>query len=463
MSRSTNARRGHRLDGLAKPAALAVMLVVVASACGSGGATSAPASAAPATTTPSQATEVPHTNKIEIVVGLGSDLAGVQAAIDTGWKPQHPGVEVVLAEGKLEDTITTRVKAGDFPDITELFQIGMLNDFLDAGAPVLSMEQLGLTDKLNAAFDAKFLDGLGRDGKLYAAPWTHFVNSTIFYNRKFFTDNSLAVPKTWAELLTLTDKVTSLGQKAWCTPEVDGSTSGWLGYDWVMDMALSKYGIDFVKEWNAGTIKNTDPRIKDVWQEQGKIRLNWDAIYGGKDATLATSVFEGGLGISKSPPTCAMMHYEGWGNCCVGLADPVQGMGDTGEVGMFVFPKMTADAPASAVVNGNYLAVFKDSVEARSMVEFLYSEAFYKEFGKTNNSWLSANKTFDATKFHVGDQYFAQVTDVLKTTPVTTAEAPADAVPLAQAKAMWSGYMDYLKDDGATLDAILAKIDAARP
>jgi ABC-type glycerol-3-phosphate transport system substrate-binding protein len=144
----------------------------------------------------------------------------------------------------------------------------MLNDFLDNGVPVLAMDDIGLGDKLRESFDEKFLNGLGRDGKLYAAPWTHFVNSTIFYNRKFFADNSLEIPTTWDELVQLTDQVTALGQKAWCTPEVDGSTSGWLGYDWIMDMTLAKYGIDFVNDWNAGIIKNTDPRIKEVWENR---------------------------------------------------------------------------------------------------------------------------------------------------------------------------------------------------
>ena len=409
------------------------------------------------------AQDVAHTNRIEVTTGVGGDLAAIQRAVDLHWKPNHPGVEVIFSEGKLEDVITTRTRAGDYPDITHLYQTGMLNDFLDADVPVVSLEDMGLADKLRAAFDEKFLDGLGRDGKLYAAPWTHIVNSTIFYNRKFFSDNNLQIPQTWDELLALTDQITALGQKAWCTPEVDGSTSGWLGYDWVMDMVLAKHGIDFVNQWNAGEIKNTDPRIKEVWVEQGKIKLNWDAIYGGKDATLAMTVWEGGAGISSTPPTCAMMHGEGMFTASLGLADLVAGMNETGQVGMFVFPKMSKDAQPTAVVNGQYLAVLKDSVEARSLFEFLYSEDFYREFGKSNNSWLSANKTFDASEFHQGDEYFAQVTDILKNTPVTTAEAPADAIPLAQAKAMWDGYMDFLKSDGADLDAILQRIDDARP
>ena len=409
------------------------------------------------------AQDVPNTNRIEIVLGVGGDLAAMQQIVDTYWKPEHPGVDVVWAEGKLEDVITTRVRAADYPDITMLYQIGMLNDFLNDGVPVVSMDDMGLGENIRASFDQKFLDGLDRDGKLFAAPWAHFVNSVIFYNRSFFAANNLKTPETWDELVSLTDEVTALGQKAWCTPEVDGSTSGWLGYDWVMDTVLAMYGADFVSDWNAGIIKNTDPRIKAAWELQGKIRLNWDAIYGGKDATLATNLFEGGAGLSKSPPTCAMMHFEGWGNCCVGLDDPVTGMNSTGPVGMFRFPKMTKESPTSAVVNGQYLAVFKDSVEARSLVEFLYSEVFFREFGKTNNAWLSANKSFDASKFHEGNEYYAQLIDMLKNSEEVTSEAPADAVPLAQAKAMWSGYMDYLKSDGTELDAILQRIDEARP
>jgi alpha-glucoside transport system substrate-binding protein len=411
----------------------------------------------------SLAQDAPNANRIEVVLGVGSDLAGIQAAVDTLWKPKHPGVEVVWSDGKLEDTITTRVRAGDYPDITMLYQIGMLNDFLDAGVPVVAMDDMGLADSLNASFDERFLDGLGRNGKLYAAPWAHFLNSVIFYNRKFMADNGLSVPKTYDELVALTDQITALGQKAWCTPEVDGSTSGWLGYDWVMDLVLAENGIDFVMDWNAGVIKNTDPRVKAAWEAAGKIRLNWDAVYGGKDATLGTTVFEGATGISNDPPTCALFKGESWANGILGLDDPKTGLNADGQVGMFPFPKTSADAPASATVNGNYLAVFKDSVEARSLVEFLYSEEFYREFSKTNSSWLSANKTFDAAQFQGGNEYYAQITAMLKETPVTTSEAPADAVPIPQAKAMWSGWMDYLKSDGKDLDAILARIDAARP
>lgn len=410
------------------------------------------------------AQEVPSTDRVEIVLGVAANLPAMRSAVEKYWQPNHPGVEVVWSDGKLEDTITTRVRAGDYPDLTMLYQVGMLNDFLDAGVPVVSMEAMGLADGLREAFDERFLTGLGRDGKLYALPWAHFVNSVIFYNRKFFADNNLAIPQTYDQLVTLTDQIKGLGQTPWCAPEVDGSTSGWLGYDWVMDAVLGLYGIDFVNEWNAGLIKNTDPRIKAAWEQVGRIRLNWDMIYGGKDASLGTTVFEGATGISNTQPTCVLFKGESWASGILGLDDPIAGLSEMGAVGMFPFPNMIEGAPASAVVNGNYIAVLKDSVEARSLAEFLYSEEFFRQLGEEgNNAWLSANRTFDVTSFHEGDEYYAQVTAMLKETPVTTSEAPADAVPLAVAKAKWSGFMDYLKSDGANLDAILQRIDDARP
>jgi ABC-type glycerol-3-phosphate transport system substrate-binding protein len=70
------------------------------------------------------AQDVPNTNRIDVVLGVGADLAAIERAVDMYWKPKHPGVEIVWNDGKLEDIITVRTRAGDYPDITQLYQIG---------------------------------------------------------------------------------------------------------------------------------------------------------------------------------------------------------------------------------------------------------------------------------------------------------------------------------------------------
>ena len=91
------------------------------------------------------------------------------------------------------------------------------------------------------------------DGKFYAAPLGANVKSFVWYSPQAFKDKGYEVPKTWAELLALSDKIAADNPgdevKPWCAGIESGDATGWPATDWIEDVMLRTAGPETYDKW----------------------------------------------------------------------------------------------------------------------------------------------------------------------------------------------------------------------
>jgi N-acetylglucosamine transport system substrate-binding protein len=150
----------------------------------------------------------------------GADMWKQVAA---AFEKQNPGVKVELTTDKnIEDVISPKMKAGDYPDVVHLAtgrKLALtetitkekgLTDLTD----VLNMKVPGETATVKDKLVPGFIDTLAtnpyNDGKTYLAPM-FYSPCGLFYNAELFKEKGWTVPKTWDEMWALGDKAKAQG------------------------------------------------------------------------------------------------------------------------------------------------------------------------------------------------------------------------------------------------------------
>ncbi|MFJ8140997.1 ABC transporter substrate-binding protein [Streptomyces sp. NPDC096013] len=154
-----------------------------------------------------------------------------------------------------QNALPVQFAAGNAPALTQkLAKSGKIADLES------QMKKLGVYDQLEpgAVSTIKALYG----GKLEVLPYEYNIEG-IFYNKKIFSDNGIAVPGTWDELVAAAAQLEAKGIQPF-------SASGQQG--WPITRLLSNYlyrdlGPDALKDVADGKAKLTDPQYVKAAQE----------------------------------------------------------------------------------------------------------------------------------------------------------------------------------------------------
>ena len=147
-------------------------------------------------------------------------------------------------------------------------------------------EALGLT----AAQIDDFIDGFYNEGKQYGDGLMYTLplsksTEVLYYNKTFFEENNLSVPKTWDEMEEVCEKILQIDPK--CIP---------LGYDSEDNMFITlceQYGYDYTSATGEHYLFNNDnckAFVKELreWHQKGYITT--EALYGSYTSGLFTEL-----------------------------------------------------------------------------------------------------------------------------------------------------------------------------
>ena len=196
---------------------------------------------------------------------------------------------------EMEAQLPVRVKGGNAPDIAYLPQPGLLKTMVATGAVKAAPPEVEANVDKNMP-DWKTYGTV--DGKFYAAPLGANVKSYVWYSPQAFKDAGYEVPKTWAELLTLTEKIAADNPgddvKPWCAGIESGDATGWPATDWVEDVMLRTAGAEAYDKWVNHEIPFNDPAVATALAEVGKILKNPKYVNGGFGdvKTIASTSFQ---------------------------------------------------------------------------------------------------------------------------------------------------------------------------
>ncbi len=356
---------------------------------------------------------------------------------------------------EFEAQLPVRVKGGNAPDIAYVPQPGLLATLVGTGAVKEAPAEVVANVDKNMP---DWKDYGTVDGKFYAAPLGANVKSFVWYSPSAFADKGYEVPKTWAELLALSDKIVADNPdgavKPWCAGIESGDATGWPATDWVEDVMLRTAGAETYDKWQKHEIPFNDPAVATALAEVGKILKNEKYVNGGYGnvKTIASTSFQ-----DAGQPILAgecYMHRQ----ASFYAANWPEGtkVGPDGDVWAFYLPALD-DSTHPVLGGGEFVTAFADRPEVKAFQTYLASVEWANERAKTCGSGgcVTANKNADPNLLtNPVDKLSAEIlTDKAATFRFDASDLMPGAVGSGT---FWKGMVNWItgQDDKATLDYI---------
>ncbi|MCD0445183.1 ABC transporter substrate-binding protein [Glycomyces sp. A-F 0318] len=336
--------------------------------------------------------------------------------------------------GEFEADMAVRVDGGNAPDIALFPQPGLMSNFKDSLVPA-SEEVTALATE---GWTEDWLNYGTIDGQLYAAPNSSNAKSFIWYSPTFFSENGYEVPKTWDELMTLSDTIADSGITPWCAGFESGGATGWPGTDWIEDIVLRE-GTDVYDQWVSHEIPFNDPQIVEAIEKAGTVLTNEDYVFNGTDTIASTPFQEAGHPILDG--SCAFYRMASF----YGAMWPEgTNVAEDGDVFAFQFPE-TNEGDKTMLVGGEFVAAFSDSEATEATRQYLASEVYHNARLQTG-PWSTAHQGVDPNNATTPINVLA--TQILTDPSVTVRFDGSDLMPgEVGASSFWTGIIEWVSGD----------------
>jgi len=366
-------------------AALVVVSALALTACGS--SKKASSTAATTATAPSSS-NVSGTITFD-GVWSGAEAAAFQAVIN-GFHAQYPKVTVKYKSvgDNLPTVLSTAIEGGRPPDMADIAQPGLIQQFVDKGA----LKPIEYARSVIAANFAPAWLQLGTySGKLYGVVFKASNKSLVWYNAHAFTAAGVTPATSWTQLLADAKTLKSSGVPAYSI----GGADGWTLTDLFENIYLRQAGLAKYQSLSAHKIKWTDPSVTAALKTMGQVIGDAGNLAGGTSGAVQTDFPTSVNNVFQNPPKAAMV-FEG--DFVPGSAT-VKAKAGT-DYGVFPFPSIGGSAPA-VEVGGDNLVTFRDTPAIEAFVKYLATgqaaEAWAKRGGfATGNHNVPASAYPDA-------------------------------------------------------------------
>lgn len=362
----------------------------------------------------------------------------------TGIKVEFTGTR------DLRTILTTRVAAGNPPDVSVIPNPGQMQEFAEMGALVDLSEFMDI-GKLQDEYSKTWIDLGSYEGKLYSIFISADLKSLIWYNPKAFASAGYQIPQTWDELMTLSDKMVAQGKTPWSIGLESGAGSGWPGTDWIEDIMLRTVKPEIYDKWVNHEISWTDSAVKRAWEIFGQIARNEKYVYGAAATVLTTNFGEAPNVLFTSPPRAYMHKQATFIKSFILNYDPTLKPGE--DFSFFPFPSIDQEYGTPALGGADMFAVFNNTPEAQALIRYLATagaqEIWVAQVGK-----LSVNRRVNPNIYP--DDLTREAAQILASAQIFRFDA-SDMMLAAVAGSFWRGILDYV--GGEDLDSVLKRIE----
>jgi alpha-glucoside transport system substrate-binding protein len=264
--------------------------------------------------------------------------------------------------------IRTRLAAGNPPEVAIIPRPGVVAE-LAKDDSLIPLEDLGLDpDKINENYSDTWTSLATVDDKLYGVVAKANSKSVIWYKPTSFQQNSFQIPKTWDELMTITEKYKSMGKDPWAVG-AQGRDNSWTLTDWFENIYARQAGKDNYTKLFNGDLAFNDQTVKDALETMTSV-VNDKYVAGGIDTALGIGFVDGiGRVFSKNP--VAEMYMEGGfvGGIALGQVNPSLKVGT--DIDFFPWPQIKPENDNPLVGGGDVASAFVNDEDAAKLIEYL--------------------------------------------------------------------------------------------
>jgi DNA-binding SARP family transcriptional activator/ABC-type glycerol-3-phosphate transport system substrate-binding protein len=394
----------------------------------------------------------------EKFAALRTELAGFTDA--TGIVVRLVGTQ--LSEDAAFDYVADSIAAGHPPDVAPLPHPGAVRDFARQGHLIdlgtyLDIEQL----RRDQSPYLISLGTLGEDGSWPASTGTTYgafseinLKSMIWYPMPELAEAGHQIPRTWNELMALSDALVREGQTPWCMGWESGNADGWPGTDWIELLLLNEAGPEVLDRWVTHEIPFDSAPVRRAFERLGQI-LFTDGYVADGTADRNFAVTQRPM-IKKQPPGCWLYQFPSFATGVV----PEGSFGTTTDI--FPFPSLGADA-RGVLGGGQIVGAFSDRPEVRELVRYILSPRYGETVVDLGVGFISANQRFDTTRYGPFEQRQAELIYTALADDTFRFDGSDLMPPEIGTDAFWDAMIRFAEEGPQSLDSILAELDAAWP
>ena len=318
-------RKKHSLWRRALGLAATIALVAAfAAACGdddSGGTTTTPAtgnspSASASASATAGAIQGKNLGNVSVLGIWGSTELDNFNAMVKPWQDQTGGHVNFTGTRNITADLTVKVEGGNPPDIAAPAETGLFQQYAKEGKLTPLSACPGLEETIKAKYPKSFVDLGTVNGKLYGFFMKADTKATVWYNPKWFNDNGvkpLGASNNFQDLVDLSNTIKSKGLTPWSMGMEAGEGSGFPGTDWIQQIILNEMGTQTYDGLIDGSVKFTDPKVKQAWEDFGKIALGNGFVQQGGAAGINATNFQDSTYLPfQNPPKAAMVYMGGF-------------------------------------------------------------------------------------------------------------------------------------------------------
>lgn len=365
---------------------------------------------------------------------------------ETGIKIEYEGTN------EFATLLPVRVDSGNPPDIAIFPQPGLMADFAREGK-LVPLNTFIDPSTLSDAYSQNWLDLGTVDGQIYGVWIRTFVKSLVWYSPSAFAAKGYQIPTSWDELMALSDQIVADGGVPWCLGMENGNATGWVGTDWIEDIMLRTAGPEVYDQWVANQIPFNDPKVKNAFEQFGKIALNPKYVVGGTTGVISIPFGDSPKGLFSQPPSC-YMHRQATFITSFFPDNVVVGK----DVNVFPLPGIKEEFGLPVLVAGEVVAIFNDTPEVRKLMEYLTTAKPHEIWARMGD-YLSPNQQVSLAAYP--NEVTKRQAEILTNAEVLRFDG-SDMMPGAVGTGtFWTGIVDYV--GGQDVDRVLKNIEESWP
>ncbi|AKG37256.1 ABC transporter substrate-binding protein [Paenibacillus durus] len=367
---------------------------------------------------------------------LGTFVDAEQAKFEEAIKPfeEKTGIDFVYEGSTDGNVLPLRINGGNAPDIADFNSPGTLATFAKEGK-IVDVRSFLSKEYLEKQYNKNWLDMAtmpGPNGDIMAGVWNiSYLKSMVWYNKKEFDAAGYTVPKTWEEMLQLSEQISQDGDAPWSIGIESGGATGWAATDWLEDIMLRTTSKENYDKWVSGEIPFTDPIVKNAMKKMSEIMFNNDYVYGGTKSIATTSVFDALLPLFENPPK-AWLHRQ---SSSFKTFFP-----EGADADWFPFPAIDLQYGDPALISADIYAMLNDRPEVRAAMEFFTKAESLKPFIQSGAFTPPMN---DADPSWYQSELDIRAAEYIKNAKVIGFDA-SDMMPSSESASFMRGMADYI-------------------
>jgi alpha-glucoside transport system substrate-binding protein len=210
----------------------------------------------------------------------------------------------------------------------------------------------------------------------------------IWYRPDSFKKYKLKIPKTWAQLLTITKKYKARGLVPWSVG-AGPQQSQWTLTDWFENIYARTAGPAKYQSLFTAKLPFTDPSVALALRTMVQI-INNNYVLNGVQGVLGQS-FVGGITDVFGTSPKAQLYFEGGfvGGIATGQVNPKLKAGKT--IADFPWPTIKPSLDHPVVGAADFAAAFKDNADVRAFLKYIST-------GAAGRIWVSTNAVTSPNK-----------------------------------------------------------------